>query len=71
MIPIIDKDTCSGCTNCVEICPPQAISMINGTAFIEVELCEECGFCAAECPVDAISIHFPLSGNDIIPSGKK
>jgi ferredoxin len=62
MIPVIGKSTCTGCGNCVEICPPQAISINEGTAFIESDLCEECGFCAAECPVDAISIPFPMSG---------
>jgi ferredoxin len=62
MIPVIDKQTCSGCGRCIEICPPQAISLIEKTACIEAELCEECGFCVAECKLDAISIPFPLSG---------
>jgi ferredoxin len=62
MIPVIDKNVCTGCGNCVEICPPQAISLEDNQAFIDIDLCEECGFCAAECPVDAISIPFPLSG---------
>ncbi len=62
MIPIVNKDLCTGCGNCVEICPPGAISLKNDHVFIEDELCEECGFCAAECPVEAISIPFPQSG---------
>jgi ferredoxin len=62
MIPVIEKNTCTGCGKCIEICPPQAISLNNKAASIEADLCEECGFCAAECPVDAILIPFPLSG---------
>lgn len=62
MIPIIHKNTCTGCGNCAEVCPPQAISILDEKAHIEADLCEECGFCAAECPVEAISIPFPLSG---------
>lgn len=62
MIPFIDKDVCTGCGQCVEICPPEAISLQNEVAQIEDDLCEECGFCAAECPLRAISIPFPLSG---------
>lgn len=62
MIPIIDREMCTGCGNCVEICPPLAIVMEDERARIEEEFCEECGFCAAHCPADAITIPFPLSG---------
>lgn len=58
MIPIIDKDQCTGCASCIEVCPPKAIYIENDKAVIESEFCEECGFCAAECPVDAIKIIF-------------
>ena len=61
MIPVINKEECMGCGNCVEICPPQAIVMKDEKAFVEEDLCEECGFCAAECPIKAIAIPFPRS----------
>ncbi len=59
MVPFIDKDKCTGCGNCFEVCPPAAISIKDGLAYIEAEFCEECGFCAASCPVEAIIIKFP------------
>lgn len=59
MIPVIDKDTCTGCGSCLEVCPPLAIVLEDEKAVIMAEFCEECGFCAAECPVDAITIVFP------------
>jgi ferredoxin len=62
MIPIIDKENCTGCGNCVEVCPPRAISFQNEKAYIEDDFCEECGFCVAECPVETISLPFPLYG---------
>jgi MinD superfamily P-loop ATPase len=62
MIPVIDKDICTGCGKCAEVCPPEAISIVDESARITDDLCEECGFCAAECPVEAIKIPFPLSG---------
>lgn len=61
MIPIVEKEKCTACGNCVDICPPGAITLENDVACIAADLCEECGFCAAECPVAAVSIRFPLS----------
>jgi MinD superfamily P-loop ATPase len=61
MLPTIDKDRCTGCGKCMEVCPPQAISIQDDGAFVEEEFCEECGFCAPECAVRAIEIPFPLS----------
>ncbi len=62
MIPIVDKEKCTACGSCLDICPPGAIILEDDAASIAADLCEECGFCAAECPVEAISIDFPLSG---------
>lgn len=58
MIPVIDSKSCIRCGDCVEVCPPQAISLSEEGAMIEEEFCEECGFCAASCPSDAIKIIF-------------
>ena len=51
----VDVEKCSGCESCVEICPSEAISMVEGHAFIDVDECIECGSCEAECPEEAIS----------------
>ncbi|OPY00252.1 MAG: 2-ketoisovalerate ferredoxin oxidoreductase subunit delta [Syntrophorhabdus sp. PtaU1.Bin002] len=65
MMPILNKELCSGCGNCVEVCPPQAIVLKDDKAHIEVDYCEECGFCVAECLVDALQIRFPLSTDKV------
>jgi ferredoxin len=56
VIPVIDKDKCNGCEDCVEACPPQAISMNDGKAVINERFCEECSECIDECPEGAISL---------------
>ena len=61
MTPIIDRELCTGCGACIEICPPRALVMEQEMARLEEEFCEECGFCAAECPTGAITIPFPMS----------
>jgi NAD-dependent dihydropyrimidine dehydrogenase PreA subunit len=50
----VDIERCSGCETCIEVCPSEAISMVNGHAYIDLDECIECGSCAAECPEEAI-----------------
>lgn len=51
------SDQCCGCMAhpCQEVCPTDAISMINGRSHIDQEKCIQCGKCKASCPYDAIS----------------
>lgn len=48
---------CMGCVAhpCREVCPKEAISMVNGKSFIDQDKCIKCGKCKAICPYDAIS----------------
>jgi ferredoxin len=50
----VDASKCNGCETCIEVCPTEAVSMIDGHAFIDVDECIECGSCEAECPEEAI-----------------
>jgi ferredoxin len=50
----VDIEKCSACETCIDICPSEAISIVDGHAFIDADECIECGSCADECPEEAI-----------------
>lgn len=56
----VDPALCTGCANCVEPCPFDAIAMLQRAeavdlAQIDPMLCTGCGNCVVVCPVKAIS----------------
>lgn len=55
MPAVVDKDTCTGCENCVDTCPVDAIEMQDAKAAVSDD-CIDCGQCVDECPVDAIEM---------------
>ncbi len=53
--PEVYTNTCIGCGQCVEVCPQDAMELIDGRAVINLDLCTACGECVRVCPVKAIS----------------
>lgn len=53
--PTINKDECTGCGACIDVCPMDAIILEDGIAKIVEENCSDCRACESECPVEAIS----------------
>lgn len=51
----IDKNKCTGCKSCIEVCPVSAIKIENEKAVVSDE-CVECGVCIDECSNEAISL---------------
>lgn len=51
----IDKDKCTGCGTCVEVCPTDALSLVDEKAVCDPDLCIDCYICIPECPEEAIS----------------
>ena len=45
---------CVGCSECINICPKQAISLFRGKAIIDMNACNGCGICISICSYDAI-----------------
>lgn len=55
MPAIIDKDKCTACGTCVDVCAVEAIT-VGDVAVVKAEECVECGACVNECPSEAISL---------------
>ncbi len=55
-IYVILPDMCSGCGDCIDECPEDAIEGKDGFIhMIDQDLCEHCGKCVKACPEDAIT----------------
>ncbi len=58
----LEKEKCSGCTNCIKRCPTEAIRVQKGKAKILAERCIDCGECIRVCPYHAkYAVTDPLS----------
>ncbi|MBP6059564.1 MAG: electron transfer flavoprotein subunit alpha [Candidatus Saccharicenans sp.] len=52
----INREICTGCGACVQVCPFGALSLDSENIAIVSEVCTGCGACLPECPVEALSI---------------
>lgn len=50
----VNTEDCTGCGECVEVCPYGAIEIINGDAVIDPAQCHFCLRCVEACPEGAI-----------------
>lgn len=46
-------DICSGCGDCLKICPVQAIAMVDNLPVVDTNWCIGCGVCVTKCPTSA------------------
>ncbi len=51
----VDIEKCDGCATCVDVCPSEAIKVVDGKATISEDDCADCGACESECPNGSIS----------------
>jgi electron transfer flavoprotein alpha subunit len=55
MPAVVDATLCNGCGECVDQCPIEAVTLVEGTAQVDVEECSECQACVEPCPESAIT----------------
>ena len=49
----IDKDKCTGCEACADVCAVDAIT-VESVAVVDEDTCIDCGTCVGECPMVTI-----------------
>ena len=56
-VSFVDVTKCSGCGDCVSVCPVGAIKIFNGKALVDPNKCIGCQFCVSVCQQGAIKIY--------------
>mgnify|MGYP000489011813 CR=1 FL=1 len=58
--PHVDRETCVGCTACANVCPADAIEILDGEGRRVVrfrrEACVFCGTCQDVCPTESVTL---------------
>ena len=53
----LDKNICTGCGICMEVCPHSVYQLSDKKAIIvDKDACMECGACARNCPSMALTV---------------
>ncbi len=56
MAATVDLETCTGCGECLEACPLDAIEIENDKAVVDGDVCGDCGACVDVCPTESITV---------------
>ena len=62
-----DEEKCTGCSDCIEVCPVDALVMGNKFPTIDEEWCIGCGICVAQCPNGAAKLGLRPDRMDSVP----
>jgi len=53
----IDTEKCTGCGECVDICPAEVLEMVDDKSTVaHIEECLGCESCVETCPEEAITV---------------
>jgi len=60
----VDVARCTGCGACVDVCPVEAMALMDGKACVDEETCIGCEACVDACPEGAIQ---PVVQGELVP----
>ncbi len=56
-LPLLDERLCTGCGDCVLVCPTRCLAMRDGRPLLARPLdCVSCGLCVLVCPTEALKM---------------
>lgn len=60
-LPQIDRTRCTGCGDCIAVCPTDALGLEEKLAILVAPAaCNYCGHCELICPEDAIALPYQI-----------
>jgi NAD-dependent dihydropyrimidine dehydrogenase PreA subunit len=56
-LPLLDTSLCTGCGDCVLVCPADCLEMADGLPWLpRPDDCTSCSLCRLVCPTNAITM---------------
>ena len=52
----IDRESCSGCGDCIDRCQMEALSLVDEIISVNEDMCLGCGNCVPACPTESLSM---------------
>ena len=61
-LPLLDETRCSGCADCVAVCPTDCLIMQRAAPYlVRPTDCVSCGLCVLVCPSAALQLGEPAA----------
>ena len=56
MAVVVDQSKCTGCGECIAVCPVESLSMADSLCIVDESTCADCGACVDVCAAGALSL---------------
>jgi len=65
-----DEDLCTGCGECLDICPVDAVKLEGDVSSVDQDWCIGCGVCGTVCPSGAVRITLRPDKTGTLPAAR-